>query len=391
MTDIERKAALALFPYFSKNPVIVDVGSNVGDWAAILIDRVDKMVLFEPNELLRHYSQVRFRHLQNVVYHSEAVSDRIGTAEFSYFEDQHDGLSNIIGNKKWDYLYPKHTVVDTVTLDSMRFEHIDFLKIDVEGAELMVLKGAEKLLKQKKIKFIQVEHAEHIKVTGYDFTDIVAYMSGLGYWVFFFDGEKFNNVTTYIIQAAEAENLYFMDKNFSENWNLEFIENTRGMQFDFVLEVGCFEGLTSRYICDYLLRKEGRMICVDPLTDEYLPGHKDNHMFVGQYDRFMRNTKGYPIELIRKTFEDAYDEMYHYRFDLIYVDGDHREEAVYLDAQRAFYLCRVGGFILFDDYEGYDEGTKRGVDRWLAEMNPRKGEVVRHGYQLMFKKYENLV
>lgn len=387
MTDIERKAALALFPYFSKNPVVVDAGSNKGDWAEVLAKNVEKITLFEPNTILRHYSQVRFRHLRNVFYIDAALSNKNGQAEFAYFEDEHDGLSNIIGNDSWDYLFPKHEVIDTMRLDSYTRHSIDFLKIDVEGAELLVLEGAEHLLRNKTIRFIQVEYAGHINKLGKSFNDIVLLLYGFGYQLFHFTGEMFVPCTP---GDYHAENFYFMDKNFSENWNREFIENTQGMKFDFVLEIGCFEGLTSRYICDNLLNPGGRIICVDPLTDEYLPGHKDNAMFVGQYDRFTRNTKGYPVELIRKPFADAAEEMKHYRFNLIYIDGDHREEAVNADAHRAFYLCRVGGYILFDDYDGYDEGTKRGIDKFLSEIPERKFTIVKKGYQLLLMKHENL-
>lgn len=396
MTDIERKAAKALFPYFSKNPVVLDVGSNIGDWSATLAGTVDRMHLFEPNTILRHYSQVRFRHLDNINYFDFALSDRVGQVEFSYFEDSHDGLSNIIGNKKWDYLYPKHETIDCSTLDEFAKafhyganKQIDFIKIDVEGAELMVLQGAERLLKDKAIKFIQVEYAEHINVTGKSFLDLCNFVHQFGYGIFHFNGSSFEmvggNPHTY-----NAENFYIMDHNFSENWNLEFIENTKGMKFDLVLEIGCFEGLTSRYICDNLLNPGGRMICVDPLTDEYLPGHKDNDMFVGQYERFIRNTKGYPIELIRKTSADAFAEMYHYRFNLVYIDGDHRSQAVYEDGYRAFSLCRVGGMIIFDDYDGYDAGTKKGIDKFCSEIPERKMTVLKRGYQLVCVKHENL-
>lgn len=388
--DIERKAALALFPYFSKSPVVVDVGSNKGDWAEVLAANVEKITLIEPNEILLHYSMVRFRYLRNVIYLQAAASNQNGTAEFIYFKDEHDGLSNIVGNKSWDYLFPEHDTVDTIRLDSLTHSPIDFLKIDVEGAEWLVLDGAQRILEGQKIKFISVEYASHINSTGKSFWDIIDLMESFGYGLFDFNGSRFYNIPSDTGLPKDTENFYFMDKNFSENWNLEFIENTRGMKFDFVLEIGCFEGLTSRYICDNLLNKEGRMICVDPLTDEYLPGHKDNAMFVGQFDRFTRNTRGYPIELIRKKFEDAAEEMKHYRFGLIYVDGDHREEPVYLDAQRAFFLCLVGGYILFDDYNGYDEGTKRGIDRFLAEIPPHKYSVVKSGYQLMIHKHENL-
>lgn len=397
MTEIERKAALALFPYFSKEPVIIDGGSNKGDWAEVLAANVSKITLFEPNTILRHYSQVRFRHLRNVFYIDAALSNQNGQAEFAFFEDEHDGLSNIIGNSKWDGLYPKHETVDAVRLDSFTCEPIDFLKLDVEGAEWLALDGARGLLKDKKIKFIQVEFGDHIEITGKTFIELRVLIESYGYRLFHFHTDKdlqiflpVNGTSLKDLKSIGAENFYFMDHNFSENWNLEFIENTRGLKFDFVLEIGCFEGLTSRYICDNLLNPGGRMICLDPLTDEYLPHHKDNAMFVGQYDRFIRNTRGYPIELIRKQSIEAKAELFHYRFGLIYVDGDHREEAVYLDGKMAFDLCRVGGYILFDDYEGYDPGTKSGVDRFLTELPKGIFSIVKQGYQMMIQKHQNL-
>lgn len=388
MTDVERKAARSLFPYFSKDPVVVDVGSNVGDWAEILVNNVSSMYLFEPNTILRHYSQVRFRQFKHVNYQNVAVSYKTGWADFSYFEDKHDGLSNIINNPKWEYLNPKTTQIPTVSLDDFFIPSqraIDFIKIDVEGAELLVLRGAEKLLASKAIRFIQVEHAEHIEVTGKTFADLVVYVRQFGYDVFHFDGVTF---TKWINQ--EAENLYIMDANFSDGWNKEFRANTAGMKFDFVLEIGAFEGLTSKYICENLLNPEGRMIVVDPLTDEYLPGHKDNAMFVGQYERFIKNTQGLPIELIRKKSNEVLTEMWHYRFNLIYVDGDHTQEGVHHDGRLAFQLCRVGGFILFDDYDGYLPETTAGVNKFLADIPEQKLTIVKRGYQLMIQKLENL-
>lgn len=378
MTEIEKKNVLNLFPYFSKNPIVFDVGSNKGMWSDAVVNNVSELHLFEPNEILLHYTMAKYDCLPNVIYNEVALGNQKGTTEFTYFINENNGLSNIIGNPKWDYLPWKKKKVKATTLDLYwkgRTENIDFLKIDVEGAELMVLNGAYQLLIDKRFKFIQVENAEHIKVTGRSFDNILIFLRQLGY--------------VPMTENLNQENIIFMQEGFTQDWNGEFKKNTQGMKFDFALEIGVFEGLTSRYICENLLNPGGRMIAVDPLTDEYLPGHEDNAMFVGQFERFTRNTRGYPVELMRMKSIEAFPLLHDYRFDFIYVDGDHTRDAVYMDAVNAFKICKVGGYILFDDYEWRTE-TKEGIDRFLNSLPTNKMTVVLKGYQVMVKKHENL-
>jgi predicted O-methyltransferase YrrM len=110
-------------------------------------------------------------------------------------------------------------------------------------------------------------------------------------------------------------------------------------------------------------------------------------MFVGQYERFTRNTRNYPIELIRKKSIDAFDELKDYRFDFVYVDGDHTRDGVFIDGANAFRLTKVGGYILFDDYL-YRPETKEGIDSFLNDHRGKYIEKVR-GYQIMIQKTEN--
>ncbi len=62
---------------------------------------------------------------------------------------------------------------------------------------------------------------------------------------------------------------------------------------------------------------------------------------------------------------NAFDSLKKYKFDLIYIDGDHRPDSVYIDAINSFELCKSNGFILFDDYDWNDTGV--GIDRFLNE------------------------
>ena len=389
--EIERKAVRALMPYFSKNPVVFDIGSNKGEWAETVIQNVESMFLFEPNQRLLTYTMVKFDYLTNVTYIPRAVFSEERTIDFFYFNNQNNGLSSVFYNQFWvDQGLPMQLgTTETITIDSLKTPTtIDFMKIDVEGADFDVLLGAKETLKKKLIRFAQIEYSDHYKLSGHSFAEVQPFIQQFDYDLFHFDGVNFTRVVNNPASYG-AENFYIMDREFTQNWNREFIENTQGMKLDFVLEIGCFEGLTTAYICDNLLKPGGRIICVDPLTDEYLPGHPDNALFVGQYDRFIRNTKGLPVELIRTQSRHAFQKegFQHYRFDLIYIDGDHTEEAVFNDGLSAFMVCRVGGYILFDDYEWREE-TKRGIDRFIS-VHAGQINIIKKGYQVLVQKTSN--
>jgi len=66
ISETEVKAVLALRERCGADPIVFDVGSNKGDWASILAPNVKDIHLFEPNEILLHYSMVRFDTLKNV-------------------------------------------------------------------------------------------------------------------------------------------------------------------------------------------------------------------------------------------------------------------------------------------------------------------------------------
>lgn len=175
-------------------------------------------------------------------------------------------------------------------------------------------------------------------------------------------------------------------KKYTQNWNQEFIKNSKEIrEKNLCLEIGCFEGLTSNYIVENILSERGKLICIDPLTDVYLNNKlseldiKNNNTefiyFKDQYSRFINNVYEHiesgKIELIRdlsiNVFDSLIEKYNEGSFDFIYIDGDHRPDAVYIDAINSFKLCKIGGYILFDDYNWGD--TREGIDRFLNEVN----------------------
>src|SRR5690606_28678484 len=226
MSAEERKNVLDLFPYFDQHhPVVFDVGSNKGHWSDILVHNVAEMHLFEPNQVLLHYTAAKYDRLDNVQYHHVALSDKKGESEFYFYHRHHHELSGFRHNPLWDNIPNERTTVRTTTLDDVRDGNIDFLKIDVEGAELLVLKGAKNLLANRKIRFIQVETVGHSEIYGYTYEDLVDYLAGFGYRIF-----------------RQGDNTIFCQNDFHQGWNRPFIENTKGINADFALEIGAFEG-----------------------------------------------------------------------------------------------------------------------------------------------------
>lgn len=166
--------------------------------------------------------------------------------------------------------------------------------------------------------------------------------------------------------------------SYTQLWNKEFQKNTMFIDRHSLLsalEIGCFEGLTSNYICDELLAHNGTLICVDPLDTLYTldESANDNEIFRGQYERFNENIESNKdrIWLIRKKSEDVLHLLREKSISFVYVDGHHRYNSVYQDGTQAFKLCADNGYILFDDYL-YNSATfevKHAIDRVLEE-NP---------------------
>jgi FkbM family methyltransferase len=399
ISDHEKLAVKQLTKYFSDHWIIVDVGSNKGQWSDLLINERDSsdkagrytVHMFEPNDMLLNFTRIKYDYNPNIYFNELAAYcvDNIDL-QFNYFTNFNSGLSSIYFNEKWENLPMRHKLVKSVTLNTAIQGDIDIIKIDVEGAEFDVIVGCTKLLEGRKVKFIQVEYSEHYPVAGYNFRDIIDLVNMNGYHVYSFDGEYFHEIkASEFVEDYRYENFYISyihieRYHYTQLWNGEFIKNTQGLpKVHMALEIGCFEGLTTNYICDNLLLPEGRVICVDPLTDEYLPNHDDNQMFVGQFERFRQNTKDSPVELFRLKSCNVYEDIKHYRFGLIYIDGDHTFDGVYNDGVMALRVSLRNTFILFDDYEWRNE-TAAGIDRFINE-HQQNVHVIKKNYQVLVK------
>lgn len=146
---------------------VVDVGANLGQWSTGIIsaarqaDRRDDLDLhaFEPS--MYTYEQLcNGLGKQRVTLKRLAMSDRSGPATLHVIVP--GGGTNSL-HRSHDT--PDSTVVETVTMttldeyaDQADLKHITLLKIDTEGNDLAVLRGAQALLASQRISVIQFEY-----------------------------------------------------------------------------------------------------------------------------------------------------------------------------------------------------------------------------------------
>jgi FkbM family methyltransferase len=139
-----------------KGGVFYDIGANIGVYTLYAARRCDKVFSFEPHcgnfmSLLRN---IRINNLNNCIPMSIALHNNTGFFNFSYHSDV-TGTSASQLEKKTDsgLVELKHSWKIDDLMSSIPAP--DYVKIDVDGNELLILNGMINAL--KKIKSIQIE------------------------------------------------------------------------------------------------------------------------------------------------------------------------------------------------------------------------------------------
>jgi FkbM family methyltransferase len=143
---------------------IFDVGANAGIYslAALAVQPEATVHAFEPTPEIanRLRATTKLNALDSLHVHEVAVSSQLGTATLNRFRGElgtNEGM-NFISDTQ---IAPEGETVQTVCLDQFcrdnSIEKIDLLKIDVQGHEYAVLRGAEQLIRREGIRTIFME------------------------------------------------------------------------------------------------------------------------------------------------------------------------------------------------------------------------------------------
>lgn len=198
---------------------VIDVGANAGVYTYLLSRLGCQVESFEP---LTYYSKLlESAELRNVDVHNVALSDSEG--EGTIHVPVIDGLqrrarASIQGTS--DAAISQ--AVTFAPLDIYGFSDVRFMKIDVEGHEMAVLRGAKGTI-QKSNPVVLIEIEEH-RLAGMRIEDFFSWFYGLGYKGYFYRGRSLQSIESFDVKRDQA----VVDRNYK---HATFINNFLFMPF----------------------------------------------------------------------------------------------------------------------------------------------------------------
>lgn len=118
----------------------IDVGAHVGLWARVLASHFGRVIAFEPMSDIADCFDVNLAAATNVTLDRRALGDVAGMGRIKAM--QPDIASGRIG--------AGGEMIRIVTLDEVDPQGVDLIKIDVEGYDLKVLLGGERVIRRDK-------------------------------------------------------------------------------------------------------------------------------------------------------------------------------------------------------------------------------------------------
>ncbi|WP_338767946.1 FkbM family methyltransferase [Bernardetia sp. ABR2-2B] len=181
----DKKEFVFLSKYLKNTDTVFDIGANIGIYSLWMSKFVEdgKIIAFEPDPKnhQRCKEQLLVNNLQHIVLEDIALADQNGILEFSIGKDMENHLLlNIKESKALNSIEVKSQKMDDYCQEE-NISSLDFVKIDVEGAEKFVFEGANKLLTSQKIKCILLEVNQQQEKFDTGKKDVAAILREAGY------------------------------------------------------------------------------------------------------------------------------------------------------------------------------------------------------------------
>lgn len=163
----------------SKN--FIDIGGHIGTMSIPFSKIYDHVYTFEPVDTNYNFlsENIRINNIDNISSFNMAISDSEFKIKMVRHDDHNTGCYQMVNDNNGQ--------ITCKTLDSFKLNDVDFIKIDVQGGEIKVLKGAMNTIRKYK-PFLMIEADE--KDTDYTCskTSIIDMLTPEGYHIYHDNG-----------------------------------------------------------------------------------------------------------------------------------------------------------------------------------------------------------
>lgn len=166
--------------------VVIDVGANVGKWTDLVLKHhpVAKVHCFEiVPATFATLSRNLAEQLDRVALNNTGLAESEGSVEV-YVSPSNSAISSLYSfNRDSADVVRCEVMTGAAYAETHELNDIDFLKVDVEGAESSVLKGFESLIKAQKIRLIEFEYNRGALESRFLLQDFYGFLESHGYIV----------------------------------------------------------------------------------------------------------------------------------------------------------------------------------------------------------------
>lgn len=185
-----------LIDSLNKTDIFVDVGTHLGYFTCIAgkILTKGKVYGFEVDKHAFNLLEknIELNKLSNVEAFNYGVSDKEGFVKIPKISSPKTDLSLINNESKKDYLSVKAISLDKFFKKKRTKPNV--IKIDVEGAELLVLKGMQSLLENGNLTLFLELHGNTLNKFNTDSKEIISFLNDTGYIVYEIVNHRSNNI-----------------------------------------------------------------------------------------------------------------------------------------------------------------------------------------------------
>jgi FkbM family methyltransferase len=164
--------------------IMLDVGAHIGTSASYFAELGWSIYCFEPDADNRAKLKERFRNASNVVIDPRAVGEFSEEGRAFFVSEESTGIGTLHAFRDTHH---EASVVDVTTVADIakqhELDHIDFLKIDVEGLDFAVLKGVPWGKIKPAVIECEFEDAKTLPL-GHSYIDMADYLVDKGYTVY---------------------------------------------------------------------------------------------------------------------------------------------------------------------------------------------------------------